>query len=351
LSHGLKVVGQLLQTHRLQVYNHALQQQNGTFQWTRQETSAGIDLSSASVAGRLYSVVRQAEIADMDGDGRPEAVYLIARALYLFPFGTGGELLSWEVSGPGDAVGFFLSPDHGYIVVNVLVEGVGLRSVLLKYRNSALVIIQDDMNLWLSFHDMDGDGSREALLGQTFNLHTVWGENVYRLEVTSSGIEYLEQLAVPDDFRTGWAEWGDVDGNGRMDLCLFDRSGRAWLYEDGMLRWSTPPGVLRPGGQNNTILHSAVADIYGNGRSELVFAGALNAREEDGGSMDILCCVRWENGRFEMKPVTRPLQAVVAGISVLDSSMMVAVVEPPEEEDQEPGETVMYRLRLPLKQN
>jgi hypothetical protein len=324
------------------------EEQDRSFQWESLDTESGIDLGKAPVAGRLYSAARQVEIADMDRDGRPEAVYLVARDLYMFPFGTGGELLSWKLSGPGVVSGFYLCPGHGWIVVNVLVEGVGLRSVLLENRNNSLVFVQDDINLWLSFHDMDGDGSRETLLGQTFNLHNVWGEKVYRLNITPEGIEYLEQITVPDDFRTGWAEWGDVDGNGRIDICLFDRSGRAWLFEDGMLRWSTPSGLLMPGGTRNAIMHSAVADIYGNGRSELVFASSVHTRDEDQGRAEIVCCIRWEKGRFEIAPVTRPGNAIVAGLSVFDSSLLVAAAEPSEDEDEKPGETVMYRLRLPL---
>ena len=322
--------------------------QQGKFKWESLDTSSGLDLSSAKVAGHLYSAAKQVEIADMDGDGRPEAVYLVSRSLYVFPFGINGELLSYEVNGPGDAAGFYLCPEHGWIVVNVLVEGVGLRSVLLEYRDNTLVILKDNINLWLSFHDMDGDGIRETLLGQTFDLHTVWGDKVYTLQISSDGIQYLGQLSVPDDFRTGWAEWGDVDGNGRTDLCIFDRAGRAWLFEDGLLRWSTPPGLLLPGGYSDTIMHAVVYDVYADGRGEMLFASELPDRGNESEAGQIVCCIRWEKGRFEVTPVTRPVHAWIAGISVFDNSLLVATVPYPEDEDEQPSETIMYRVKLPL---
>ncbi len=322
--------------------------QQGNFQWENLDTSSGLDLSAARVAGRLYSAAKQVEIADMDGDGRPEAVYLVSRALYVFPFGTGGELLSYEVNGPGNAVGFYLCPERGWIVLNVLVEGVGLRSALIEYRNNTLFIIQDDINLWLSFNDLDGNGTRETLLGQTFDLHTIWGDKVYNLQISSDGIQYLGQLPVPEDFRTGWAQWGDIDGNGRTDLCIFDRAGRAWLFEDGLLRWSTPPGLLVHDEHGDTIMHAVVADISGNGRGEMLFASALPERGDELGARQIVCCIRWENGRFEVKPLTRPVHAWITGISVFDNSLLLAAVPRPEDQDEKPSETVMYRVRLPL---
>ncbi len=315
------------------------------FEWDRFLGPSSVDLERLQVAGRLDQEARQVEIADMDGDGSPDAVYLIGHTLYLLPFGSSGPLLSWEVRGPGNVVGFSVCPDRGWIVLNVLMQGVGLRSVLLHYANRSFEVRQDDINLWLSFYDMDGNGSRDTLIGQTFDLHSVWGEKVYRLSISPQGIDYDEQLFLPDDFRIGWAEWGDIDGNGRMELCLFDRVGRIWIYEDGILRWSSPAGLLRSTGQEDEIVHCVMSDVFGNGRQDMVFSGTVQG-QDDAVRTDVLCCIRWENGRFEIAPVSRPFHAAVVGISNMDRALLIAVVNASGEGEKGSGRTTMYRLPL-----
>ncbi len=321
------------------------QHEPAVFKWASLPGSSLVDVERLQVAGRLNQEARQVDVADMDGDGRSDAVYLIGHTLYLFPFGTSGQLLSWEVRGPGNVVGFSICPERGWIAINVLMPGVGLRSVLLHYANHRFEVRQDDINLWLSFHDMDGNGSRETLIGQTFDLHSVWGEKVYRLSISPQGIDYDEQLFLPDDFRIGWAEWGDIDGNGRMELCLFDRLGRIWIYEDGILRWSSPVGLLRSTGQEDEVMHCVMSDVFGNGRQDMVFAGTVHG-QGDGVRTDVLCCIRWKNGRFEIAPVSKSLHAAVVGISNLDRTLLIAVAKAPAEGEKGKGRTIMYRLPL-----
>ncbi len=314
--------------------------------------SKAADLTAGREAGRLYSSARQVEVVDIDGDGAPETVYLVARALYLFPFGSQGRLFSWAVNGPGDAVGFFVSPGRGWIVVNVLVKGVGLRSVLLRYSGSSLVIIEDEINLWLSFPDMNGHGAHDTMLGQAFSLHKVWGDDVYRLSATDRGIVYLDKMSLPEDFRTGWTAWGDVDGNGQEDICLVDRSGRIYLFEEGILRWSSPAGVVRWDDKANTTFHAASVDLFGNGRRVIVFAGAVPS----GGTAEpyrqgwtALYFIQWTGERFVMKPLTKPVKAMISGISSVENTLLVATVKRDEEDDDSPVETVLYRLDLPIR--
>lgn len=317
----------------------------GMFQWDDNQVAASAaDIHGWKTAGHLSGSANRVEIVDMDGDGRSEAVYLMPRALYVFPFRMQGQLLSWEVNGPGRAVGFYVSDTGGWIVVNVLMEGTGLRSALLRYQHDGLVIVQDDINLWLSFHNLNGKGAHDTLLGQTFDLRAVWGDKIYTLDLSSQGIEYLQEISLPRDFRTGWGEWGDIDGNGRQELCIVDRSGRIWLYEDGMLRWSSA-GVFSSGGEMT--MPFLAADIYGDGHPDMLLAGPVRGEVETTG--DIICFIKWDNGKFQIGPVTMPVNAVIAGLSVSDRSLLVAVRDNAGENDNdEKGVTVLYQQSLPL---
>ncbi len=308
-----------------------------------------LPLDSFTESGRLYSAARQVEVVDVDGDHQPETVYLVSRAIYVFPFGREGRLYTWEVDGPGDAVGFSVCGKQGWIVVNVLVNGVGLRSVLLRYSNDALVVVEDEINLWLSFCDRDGDGLRETMLGQSFSLHKVWGDSIYRLSASSEGVEYEEKMNLPEDYRTGWAIWGDVNDNGREDICLFDRSGRGYLYEEGILRWVSPAGLVPVYDRYCTSIQGGTVDLNGDGRRDVVFAGAVPSENSGGAGTSrgrVVYALEWDGERYGLMPVVKPLEAHLAGISHLGNSLLVAVSNIHEDQDVTP-ETVLYRLELP----
>lgn len=319
------------------------QNNSGAFRWDDSKLPASAaDIQGWKVAGRLASVATQVDIVDMDGDGRSETVYLVPRALYIFPYRTHGQLLSWEVSGPGRAVGFYTSGTDGWIVVNVLMEGTGLRSVLLRYGHDSLVIVQDEINLWLSFHDLDGNGLRNTLLGQVFDLRAIWGDRIYILNASLQGIEYLQEISLPPDFRTGWGEWGDIDGNGHQELCIIDRSGRIWLYEDSMLRWSSASIFASAG---DMMMPFLAADIYNDGSLDMLFAGSVMEHGET--TADIICCLRWNKGRFQARPLIRPADVGIVGLSVEDGALLAAAVKNVMEDDKN-GETVLYQQLLPL---
>ncbi|MBW1932684.1 MAG: hypothetical protein JRI56_06650 [Deltaproteobacteria bacterium] len=130
------------------------------------------DLDNAHLVGRLPESAIQVDILDLNGDNDPEIVYLLPSGLYVGHYGSQGELASYRFCGPGRLVGFSAVNTHGWIVLNVLLDGAGMRSMLLSYQDCTFSLIEDEINLWLAFADRDGDGLKESLLGQVQAPHS-----------------------------------------------------------------------------------------------------------------------------------------------------------------------------------
>ena len=316
------------------------------FRWSAGDMANALELEKQEVAGRLPCAASQVEVADLDGNGMEEVVYLVSRSLYVVPFGDSGRPVSWVLNGPGRITGFSAAGYDGLIAVNVLVDGVGLRSALLRYRGGELSTVLDSVNLWLSFQDLSGRCAAGTLIGQVFDLRTVWGGRVYVMSVAASGMVYRYELEVPDDFRLGWSKWADLDGNKDAELCVVDRSGRAWIYEDGILRWSFQGAVLVAGHGREMRLPSLAVCMHGRKRPSLLLAGSMREKGELTG--DMVYEVEYQGGDYAIRPFIRPVDARIAGISRVADGLMVAVARGggPDGGDN-PQETVLYRISLP----
>ena len=315
------------------------------FRWTAGDMANAVDLEKQQVAGRLPCAASQVEVTDLEGNGVEEVVYLVSRSLYVIPFRASGGLVSWELNGPGRITGFSSAGYDGLLAVNVLVDGVGLRSVLLRYDEHGLYPVQDSINLWLSFQDISGSAGPGTLIGQVFDLRTVWGNRVYVMDVSGSRMVYQYQLEVPEDFRIGWSQWADLDGNKDAELCLVDRSGRAWIYEEGILRWSFQGAVLVPGKGQEMYLPSLVTYTEGRKSPSLLLAGSMREKGELTG--DMVYEIECHGGDYSIRPFTRPVDARIAGISRVAGGLMVAVSKSGEpDDDDNPAETFLYRISL-----
>jgi len=105
------------------------------------------DFGNASLVGRLPESTIQIDIIDLNGDSKLEIVYLLPSGLYVGRYGSPGELASYRFSGPGRLVGFSAVKTHGWIVLNVLLDGAGMRSMLLSYQDFILNLIENYINL------------------------------------------------------------------------------------------------------------------------------------------------------------------------------------------------------------
>ncbi|RKX61152.1 MAG: hypothetical protein DRP37_04325 [Thermodesulfobacteriota bacterium] len=299
------------------------------------------DLGKARLVGRLPESAIQVDILDINGDNEFEIVYLLPSGLYIGHYGSPGEIASYRFGGPGRLVGFSAVETHGWIVLNALLDGAGMRSMLLSYEDFRLSLIEDDINLWLSFVDRDGDGLKESLLGQSFDADIMFGAKAYLMEPGHDGLKYRHRIASPKNFSVIRSSWSDLNGNGKQELCTVDYTGKLCVYEMERLLWSSSNQVspqLPEGGFPKWFIF---VDVDGNGLPELLFPGVPG--EESTLAGDWLMLLGWENGQYILKSMMQPVEASICGLVAVQDQLIAGIALPAQKLDGK-GESFLYSL-------
>lgn len=298
------------------------------------------DLGNAHLVGRLPESAIQVDILDLNGDNEPEIVYLLPSGLYVGHYGSPGELASYRFCWPGRLVGFSANT-HGWIVLNVLLDGAGMRSMLLSYQDFTFSLIEDEINLWLAFVDRDGDGLKESLLGQSFDVDVIFGSKVYLMEPGYEGLKYRHRIVSPKNFSVIRSSWSDLNGNGLPEICTIDYSGRLCVYEMGQLLWSSSNRVspqLPEGGFPKWFIS---ADVDGNGLPELLFPGVPGEKSTLIG--DWLMLLGWADGKYTLKSMMQPVEASICGLVAVQDQLIIGIARPTQEPGGK-GESFLYSL-------
>ncbi len=198
--------------------------------------------------GHLSEVVIDFEMGDLDGDGRPEIVYLTPEALYVTKYRAQG---AWRYAyqGFGKILNFSLGP-QGYLALNIFVDKQGFRSQLLHFGPQGLRPVVKDINLLLGFFDTNGDGKKDLFLGQSYDSANFFGTPVYRLAITPNGIQKTGKFTVPHDFRLLGAAVVDLDADGRPEIITQNLGHKLEIYRDRQKIWTSS---LKVGGSLYTI--------------------------------------------------------------------------------------------------
>jgi len=299
------------------------------------------DLGNARLIGRLPESAIQIDILDLNGDGKLEIVYLLPSGLYISCYRSPGEFASYRFSGPGRLVGFSAVKTHGWIVLNALLDGAGMRSMLLSYQDFILNLVEDDINLWLAFMDRDGDGLKESLLGQSFDSDVMFGSKVYLMEPGHDDLKYRERIAIPKNFSVIRSSWSDLNGNGLPELCTIDYNGKLCVYEIEQLLWSSSNRVspqLPEGGFPKWFIS---ADLNGNGLPELLFPGVPGEKSTLAG--DWLMLLGWEDGKYTLKSMMQPVEASICSLVAVRDQLITGIARPAQKLGGK-GESFLYSL-------
>jgi hypothetical protein len=278
---------------------------------------------SARLIGRLPEDAIHVEILDLDLDGELEVAYLVPSGLYIAPFGGRGRVSAYEFEGPGRLAGFSTRSKGGWIALNCIMDGTGMRSVLLRFHDAALVVIQTDINLWLEFVDMDGDIHGDTLLGQSFNADVIFGSAVYRLRPEGHDLEYIDRIDVPKGFSIAGAFWSDLNGNGEPEFVTPDSSGNLRVYERDKLLWATSRPILKRLPAHGALSGRVVLDSDGNGLPDVLFAGGTEGIGESAG--DRLMVLGWRDGSYGVRSVSQFLGVSVRGLSVAGNELFCTI--------------------------
>lgn len=307
------------------------------------------DLSKARLVGHLPENAIQVDILDLNGDDELEIVYLLPSGLYVGHYGSRGELASYLFCGPERLVSFSAVKTHGWIVLNALLDGAGMRSMLLSYQDFTLSLIENDINLWLAFTDRDGDGLRESLLGQSFDADILFGTKVYLMEPGPEGLKYRHRIASPKNFSVIRSSWSDLNGNGLPEICIIDYDGKLCIYEMEQLLWSSSNRVspqLPKGGFPKWFIS---ADVDGNGLPELLLPGVPNEKSTLAG--DWLILLGLEDGKYVLKSMMHPVEASICGIVEVKDQLIIGIARTAQKPDEK-GESFLYSLgRLGVSTN
>ena len=196
------------------------------------------------------------KIRDINGDGREEIITLTGGSLTVSPYRRGGPALSARINGGGRLINCSASDHDGWIVVNRVLDGYGLSSILFKLEEDKLKVIRDDINLWLCFRHL-GSGKEMSLVGQPWKgtPADVTGF-FYILRPGAHGISYEERTGLPGAFPIINSFKARFTGYEEPLLCAFDKEGIMHIFRRNRLLWSalegqrafvssTGPGVSR----------------------------------------------------------------------------------------------------------
>ncbi len=294
----------------------------------------GLRWKKARPLGLLSAGALQVMVFDLAGDGDLQTIYLTNTGLYVYPFRDHGVMAAYRFQGPGVPQGF--SCCSGMVVLNILMPGIGMRSVLLRYTGSQLVTVQDDINLWLSFVDRDGDGVAESLLAQGFGLETGFAHDVYLAEPDAGGIYYRGRLNLPALFNVTRSLWCDLNGNGKPELVTLVSKHELRIYESGNLL-STIDLKLLPGDVPSQFTRLISFDVNGDGRREVIFGGS-NGPEGHGRILALF----WSGARYSVSTVSLSVKGSICGLSFDGKGRLLAAVV--RQDEKERRQTLLYLL-------
>ena len=301
----------------------------------------GFDLASARLLGHLPEGAIQVDILDLNGDDSLEIVYLMPSGLYVAPFRESARPASYVFFGPGRLVGFSAAETGGWIMLNALMDRVGMRSMLLSYRNCMLSLIEHDVNLWLAFVDRNGDGTKESPLGQSFDADVMFGPKLFLMEPGLQGLKYKKRIRSQEDFSVMRSIWSDLNGNGHPELCTIDQSDKLRVYEMGQLLWSSSNTVFQQLPDGGVSIGFVSTDLDGNGRKELVFSEVSG----DKGALpgDRLMILGWVDGEYVLKSMTPPVGGRICGLAAVQDELITGIVRADQEIDGK-SESFLYSL-------
>jgi hypothetical protein len=219
------------------------------------------------------------------------------------------------------------------------------KSFVYQFNNGQLTPIERDLPYLLGTFDRDSDGIKEMLLGQRFDLDTVYGPiRELKLEKDSLNVVALD-FELPLSFPVQGSLMADLTGDGVVEI-VYTRKGRLYIINEGKLKYESSRQMggsisritydVNPG-QGDALFASiafevpqVAADINGDGQLELISISADSSVFSapgltPGGGESWLSVLKYENGRFVKGTLGEKLEKPIQGLTIHQGKAMIVL--------------------------
>lgn len=279
-------------------------------------------LSSENIGkpvGVLKYDVISASIVDLNGDGLYEIIYLLPSGIYIAPYKHTAKPFFYRFSGFGTPVSFSVSPNSGWLAVNILIPDVGLESCLLRFDGNMLRLVQDKINMWLNFLN---DGT---LIAQRFDVKNKFGNAFFIVKVDDNGMVFMnEKAVVPIDAVINLFAFVDLNHNDIKETIFLDRSGTLNVYESNKLLWSKKMIVIN---DPVSFLNIKTAIVDSPKTNEKAFWIAFNEPQQQ--PFDKISLLKlFSNGdNYTIESVSIKMNGRISGFNVLNGKMILIITD------------------------
>lgn len=238
-------------------------------------------------------------------------------------------------------------------------------SSIYRFSDNQLVAVAEKIPYLLGTFDQNGDGVKETLLAQKFDLDTVFGP-IRELILDNSG--YAERSFdrnLPRGFPVQGSIFADLTGDGNSET-IYTRRGILYIISNGKLLYESAKQMggslsrltynVNPG-QADTLFTTVAfevpqvaADIDGDGQLELIAVSAnrsaFSAPGLDfGGSESWLSVIKYKNNRFVKGTLGEKLEQPIQGLAVRQGRALIVLSR---KDSILNGEGQSHLLALPL---
>lgn len=219
---------------------------------------------------------------------------------------------------------------------------------VFAWRENELVPLKAWLPYFLGTFDLDGDGSPETLLRQSFDPELFWGRQIKKLTLTGGKLKASgPSIELPGSFTVLGSLFADLTGDGRPET-IFVRGKELHIYAGKKQLYRSPPEIggslsvatyeVNPG-VKDVFINSAMvevspvaADLDGDGRPELVvvasdrsFVGAPGISPNIKSTR--LAVVKYKDGMFVKGTLGEMLGIPVQGLTITPGQLLLVATE------------------------
>ena len=254
------------------------------------------------------------------------------------------------------------------IIINTLNETEdGFSSFVIAYRQKFQVVV-DHVHYFMGV--IGGKSVRDPgayFLGQSFASEKVFGTTVHRLRLQGKQVVSGEAFAVPLGFRLAGAYYGDINGDGRRELCFINRQSFLEIYQGSKRLWVSDQRV---GGSLNYVqvevgttkvsftdkipinATPVAVDLDGDRHPELLLISNRSTASTAVGEFGFLAkgsvvMVRKTEVGYSLLPVTGQVSGPLQSLNLVGNEMLATMVKRGEDLLKTSGTSYLLGFPLP----